>query len=449
MNLADELHALAEQAPVTSMPPDLFNRARRRHRWRLVAAVAAMFLIVLGGYAVTLPDLHPLPAAAGPAGIPLTVADPPLWTDEIQESPPGPAALVFRGPAVPARSPFRAYATPTAVVGLTRDVYRVVYPSQSTTALSPDGRTLLLPQLNSPTDLRAAHWRTDALDLVTGRSRRLATGFAPIGWSVDGKHALLVQPNRWNDPDASAATVNDMIVSVVAWPSGQTEWSVHVARPSAVEGEGNYPVALSPDGASLAVSTSQELRVYGRDGAIRWKRPLTGQDVLAGPAAWRDDGRIALARRPGVANSFDTGDATLTFVDARTGDESPGPHLPTVRKVFSLQVVAWRGDTAYAVARTQPAPMSEDIHASLIRLTPGASSPQTMLAPAGVEDLNVATDYVDRMRTAGSPSYGLSLTGLTAAALPAAGPAVVAAALVVLIWWLRRRRIERSAMPMP
>ena len=446
MNLTDELRALAEQAPVVSMPPGLFDRARRRRRWRLLAAAAAMLVAVLAGYLGTLPELDPLPAAAGPAGIPQTVADPPIWTDEVQESPPGPVSLVFRGPAVPGRSPFRDSTTPMAVVGLTRDVYRVVYPSQAYRALSPDGRTLLVAHVTG--DMRAADWRTDALDLTTGRTHLLAAGFAPIGWSMDGKHALLVQPNRWNNPDAPAGTINDMIVSVVAWPSGQTEWSVHVARPDAVEGESSYPVALSPDGGSLAVSTSHELRVYGRDGAIRWKRPLTGQDVLAGPAAWRGDGRIAVARRPGVSYASDAGEVTLTFVDAATGNELSGPRLPTVRTVFSLRIVAWRGDTAYAVTRTSHA-AAQEIHASLVRLAPGASGPQTILAPAGVEDFDVAADYADLTRAAGSPSYGLSLTGLIAAALRPAVPAAIAVALVVLVWWLRRREAERSAVPRP
>ena len=71
------------------------------------AAGAAMLVAVQAGYIVTLPGLHPLPAAVGPGGVPLIVADPPVWTDEVADAPPGPAALVFRGPAVPGRSPFR------------------------------------------------------------------------------------------------------------------------------------------------------------------------------------------------------------------------------------------------------------------------------------------------------------------------------------------------------
>ena len=443
MNLTDELRALAEHAPTTSMPAGLFDRARRRRWWRLAATGAAVLLVLLGGYALTLADLRPLPPAAGPGGIPQALADPPVWTDQVSDSPPGAAAVVFRGPAVPDRQPFIGSSSPTAVVGLTSDVYRVVYPSQASLALSPDGRTLLLPHLNDTNEMRTRDWRTDALDLVTGRRRTFATGVVPLGWSADGKHALLMQWNRWNEPDGLVGGINDMTVRVVAWPSGQTEWSVYVPRPDAVEGETNYPVALSPDGAALAVSTSHELRVYGRNGALRWKRPLAGQDVLAGLAAWRDDGLIAVVRRGALSSWAATGDASLTFVDAATGDERPGPGLPVARSVFSLKVVAWRGDTAYAVLRTRTGEDSPASHASFVRLVPGAAAPETILAPDGVEDLNVATDYVAVMRPAGTPSYGLSLSGLASAAVPYTLPVVLGVTVVVLFWSRRRRRIER------
>ena len=54
-----------------------------------------MLVAVQAGYIVTLPGLHPLPAAVEPGGVPLIVADPPVWTDEVADAPPGPAALVL------------------------------------------------------------------------------------------------------------------------------------------------------------------------------------------------------------------------------------------------------------------------------------------------------------------------------------------------------------------
>jgi hypothetical protein len=448
MSLQEGLRALAERAPASPVPSGLFDRARRRRRRRWAAAATAVVVLALAGYGVSLPALPGERFAAGPAGIPRSVFDPPAWTGEIAAAPAGPASVAFRGPAVPDRSPFRESASPVAVVGLTDDTYRVAYPSQGSLALSPDGNTLLMPHLDTGTpDMRARDWRTDALDLSTGRSRVLAARFAPIGWSVDGTHALLVQPNRWDHPGAGAETVNDMTVSVVAWPSGQQEWSVHVARSDAVEGEGSYPVALSPDGSMLAVSTSHELRVYQRDGALRWKSALSGLDILAGPAAWRADGRLAVMRRGAVSHAYDPGEWTLAFVDAATGEPRPDPGLPAVRSAFSVQVLAWREDTAYAVARSRPGGDPAGSRASLVRLVPGASAPQPLLTPAGAEDLNVATDYVDATRAAGPPSYGLSLVGLLSVALPYVWWTVILATVAVLVWWRRRRYVERRAVP--
>jgi hypothetical protein len=447
MSLRDGLHALAEQAPRTPVPSGLFDRARQRRRRRWAAATTAVVVLAVAGFGVALPSQRGERFADGPAGIPKTLADPPAWTAEVADSPAGPASVVFRGPTVPDHAGTVAGATPTAVVGLTADTYRVAYPSQASLALSPDGRTLLLPYLNPDTsDMRARDWRTDALDLVTGKTRTLATRAAPIGWSVDGRHALLVQPNRWDRPDAGAATVNDMTVTVVGWPSGKPDWSVHIGRPDAVEGESTYPVALSPDGSMLAVSTSHELRVYQRDGTLRWTRPLSGLDVLAGPAAWRADGQLAVLRRSPVSYWADPGQQTVTFVDAATGEPRPDPRLPVVRSAFSVQIVAWREDTAYAVVRDRP-PGPDHIQSSLVRLVPAASGPQTMLTSAGAEDLNVAADYVDATRSAGRPSYGLSLAGLLSVVLPYVWWATVLAGIALLVWWRRRRRIERTHIP--
>jgi hypothetical protein len=450
MNLANELHALAERAPVRSMPPDLFDRARRRRRWRRAASGAAVLVVVLAGYVVTLPGLHRPPAVNGPAGIPAKVVAPPFWTEDVSASPPGAASLVFRGPAVPARSSSYGFNTPMAVVGLGSDVYRVLYPPQPALGLSPDGRTLLMPSFRlGSSQMRASDWRTDALDLVTGESRTLAAEFAPIGWSADGRHALLVQPDRWNTPQAPLDVINDMTVRVLAWPSGETEWSVHVARPEAVEGETNYPVALSPDGQSLVVSTSHELRLYARDGTIVWTRPLVGQDVLAGTSAWRADGRIVLVQRRTVDGWSVNGEAVLSYVDPSTGDPLPGPDLPRVQSVFSLRIVAWRGETAYAVTRTTSQQGKIEFHASLIRLSPGAAGPETILAPAGVEDLNVAADYVDVVRPAGSPSYGMSLPAVLSYGSSYTVPATIVLLIALVIWSRRRRRVERWELVTP
>jgi hypothetical protein len=450
MSLQHGLRALAERAPAPRVPAGLFDRARRRRRRRWTAAVAGVAVFGLATAGASLPASRGRQVADGTPGIPSTVVGPRPWTAEVAERPAGPASIVFTGPSVPGRSPFRDVASPTAVVGLTADTYRVVYPSQGLPALSPDGNTLLLAHLDpGGPDLRSRGWRTDALDLTSGRTRAYAAGYAPVGWSVDGRHVLLVQPDRWDKPDAPGEKINDMTVRVAGWPSGQADWSVHIGRADAVEGETNYLVALSPDGSMLAVSTSHELRVYQRDGALRWTRPLSGYDVLAGPAAWRPDGRLAVMRRSAVSNWYDPGRWTLAFVDAGTGAPLPDPGLPAVRSATAVQVVSWRGDTAYAVVRSQRHGPGDGSRASLVNLAPDAADPVTVVAPAGAENLDVAADYVAGTRTAGPPSFGLSWVGALYTVIPFAQAVVAVAAVVGVLWWARRRRRHRPIPPAP
>ncbi|HLL69127.1 MAG TPA: hypothetical protein VK453_25940 [Micromonosporaceae bacterium] len=447
MSLREGLHALAEQAPAPTVPPGLFDRARRRHRQRWAAAtIAVVAVFTLAGYGVTRPDVaNEQQFAGGPAGIPRTVSDPPAWTQELTKSPIGAASVVFRGPAVPDRHPFRESIAPTALVGLTADTYRVVYPFEATLALSPDGRTLLMPHFDEEgADLRARHFRTDALDLASGATQALAAGYVPLGWSVDGKRALLVRRHFWDDQ--GEPTERDLTVSVVSWASGQQEWSVHIPRRDPADDLLAAPVALSPDGSMLAVSTSHELRVYHRDGTLRWKTSLTGMEVVAGPAAWRDDGRLAVLRRSARPGSSEPDLWTLGYVDAASGRPLPDPGLPTVQSTIDVRVTAWRGDTAYAVVQAASDGASRRMQASLVRLAPGASSPETILAPAGVSALNVATDYVDQTRTATAPSYGLSVTGVLALLWGFGQYVVIGTVIAALVWviWRRRRRSRRS-----
>jgi hypothetical protein len=452
MNLHQMLRDLADEAPAPAVPPGLFDRARRKRRQRWLGAAAAVLVLVLSGYGVSVIDQHRSHVAAGPDGLPSTVADPPRWTKEFAGSPNGPASVVFWGPAVSGPAFGSGADTPTAVVGLASDTYRVVYPSQSSLALSPDGRTLLLPYLDSSTSLAAQHWRVEALDVVTGRSRLFATGATPDRWSADGRHVLLVRPDRWDKPDAPAETVNDMTVMVVSWPSGQVEWSVHIARPAPVEGENSYHLALSPDASMLAVATSGELRVYRRDGTVAW-RVVQSWVLVGGPAAWRDDGRLAVIRRSvdscaGCLPSgwTDPSDWRLEFVEAATGRPVQGAGYPVLRSAFGAKVIAWRGDTAYVVARFHGA--GDDNRATLLRFRPGAAAPEQVLTmPAGASDLTVATDYVDSVRPAGTADFGLSGAQVLSMLVDASRPAGAVVVVGVLLWYWRRSRTRLRPVP--
>lgn len=417
-------------------------------------AATAVVVLLLSGYGLSLvgpgAGRDRAQIAAGSPGLPATVYDPPQWTQPFAGSPNGPASVVFWGPAVPDPAFNSAGSVSTAVVGLAHDTYRVVYPAQPSLQLSPDGETLLVARETGST------YRTDALDLATGRSRPIAAGRMPIGWSTDGRYALVGITDRWSHPDA--ASVNDLTLDVLAWPSGHVEWSVRIGRPDAVEGESTYLVALSPDASMLATSTSHELRVYRRDGAqggtLVWHRPLDGFDILAGPAAWRPDGRLAVLRRTTCAGCqpqtrwSDPSDWRLTYVDAATGDPLPDPGYPRTTGAFSLSIIAWRGETAYAVTRASPADDAAKIQASLIRLAPDGAGPQRVLAvPDGTSDLNVATDYLGTIRPAGSPEFGFSLRQALGMLLPYAQLFAVVVVIGFVLWWRRRSRTRLRPVP--
>jgi hypothetical protein len=445
-NLAELLRDLADEAPAMTVPSGLFNRARRRRRARWAMAATAVVVLLLSGYGVSFAGRDSAQIAAGSPGLPATVFDPPQWTLPFAGAPNGPASVVFWGPAVPDQAFAGFSPTPTAVVGLNRDTYRVVYPSQPSLALSPDGTTLLVARQTGQT------YRTDAVDLATGRTRPMAADRMPIGWSADGRYALVGITDRWSQPNA--ASVNDLTLDVLAWPSKHVEWSVRIARPDAIEGESTYLVALSPDASMLATSTSHELRVYRRDGTQLWHRPLDGFDVLAGPAAWRPDGRLAVLRRTTCAGCrpqqswADPSDWRLTYVDAATGDPLPDPAYPQVSRAFSLSVIAWRGETAYAVTRVRPADDPEQNQASLIRLASDSAGPGRVLTvPDGISDLNVATDYLDMIRPAGSPEFGFSLKQVAGMVIPYAQPLVIIVLFGFVAWRVRRNRARVRRVP--
>lgn len=453
MMLRETLYAMADQAPVAALPADLFDRARRRHRRRQRwGAVVAVLLIMVTGYALSPVKPFPEQPAAGPPGLPSQVYAPSRWTEQFAKSPNGPASVVFWGPAVPDEPFASGPAAGTAVVGLTRDTYRVLYSAQPALTLSPDGRTLLIAHFDGGTDLGSVHWRTDALDLTTGKVRTLAPAFEPVGWSADGRHVLLVRPNRWDHQDGPAETVNDDTVALVSWPSGSVEWTIHVARPEAVEGESNFFFALSPDTTRLAVSTSRQLRVYRADGSIGWQRDA-GWSLAAGPAAWRDDTHLAVLRRDlsgPDARWSNPSHWTLEYVDPATGDPATGPRYPVIGGAYDVQVVAWRGQAAYAVVRLDPTGDYHRTRAALVRLDPGASGVEQLVTTAtGVSAIGVATDYVDSARDAGTPEFGLNLLQVLDVAGTILEPTIVLALILFVVWRVRRSRREARLWLIP
>jgi hypothetical protein len=88
------------------------------------------------------------------------------------------------------------------------------------------------------------------------------------------------------------------------------------------------------------------------------------------------------------------------------------------------------------------------MRASLVRLTPGAAAPVPVLVmPEGVDDFSVATRYVDTIRPAGPPSFGISTWQVAVIAGKAAATMSVLAAVVAILWWPYRRRARLLPVP--
>ncbi|HZN18345.1 MAG TPA: hypothetical protein VFB84_09205 [Micromonosporaceae bacterium] len=199
-----------------------------------------------------------------------------------------------------------------------------------------------------------------------------------------------------------------------------------------------------------AVQLDGRLSVYRRGGAPGWSR-ITGQNPIAGRAAWRADRALAVWERSDVSCPACPERVTpypstwrLTFLNGSTGEPLPATGYPVLRSALGAGVVAWRGDTAYAIVTYSTSrSASGDASAGgieLVRLVPGAAEPQTVLtAPPGTTSMGVATDYVDTLRPTGSPETGVNMSevlGRTVTTALCLAPLVVP----LLIWVFLRRR---------
>jgi hypothetical protein len=445
--LRDALASLADDAPIVRVPPRLYRTARhaRRRRWSVVlGAVGVVGVLLCGSVAFAPPDTQVADGRA--AGLPERLVAPRWWTETVRSSPNGPASVVFTAGKGNVQADFDDFQLewwregrsvfPSVVVGLQRDTYRIDRASYSVgVELSPDGRYLLTQQ--------------GVQDLTRGSVSPQPTlsESSSAGWSADG---------RW------FISVDRDMISVVSWPSGHVDWQL----PLAIESIGaKVPdplffysgVALSSDGSLLAVQAGGELRVYRRDGSVLWQQDV-GRDQIAGRAAWRADGRLAMLRRSDVvcpdcpARVWPYSSTwQLTNVNGLTGASVPGKAVPTLTSANAVEVVAWRGDTAYCVVnyagRTESGPVA------LVRLVPGTARPQSMLtAPAGTEDMNVATDHLDTIRPAQTPSFGVNrreVLGWAVTLSPCALAALLPVLIPILLLLWRRRRDRRFARDHP
>ncbi|GIJ73098.1 PD40 domain-containing protein [Virgisporangium ochraceum] len=432
--LHDAFERLAERAPEVRVPAGFYRRSRRRHRWRQVAAAVAVVAVVALGapVALSMGRTGREIGDSGTPGIPSRVTMPPWYTSA---GAPGPTSVMFTGyGGVPQadhedvdwawwRADYTVY--PSVAVGLSADTYRIVRgPYTVGTELSPDGRYLLIP------DRRV-------LDLTTGRTRQVLPARpraqAAGAWSADGRRIVYVEDRR---------------TTVVSWPSLAFEASFPHPEHVPVEQD----VALSADGRMLAVDSNGAMTVRRSDGLRLWTRaedaePALGRARIGGSAAWRADGRLTVfARTDLTCDGCGLHPATwrLTSVDGATGTPVPGPDYPPVRSALSVEVVAWRGEVAYAVVAYSLGATPDVGRVELVRLRPGAATPERLLAaPAGMTGLRVATDFVDVQRPTGDPEPGVNaaeIVGQASVALLCLSPF----ALLALVMLRVRRRARRS-----
>ncbi|SCL56084.1 hypothetical protein GA0070606_2546 [Micromonospora citrea] len=450
--LTAALHGLADGVPAATVPEDLFDTARRRHRGRRAAAAGALAVLVLVlsvGYALR-PVAPPAPAASrvDAPGLPSRLVAPGLFTASVEGSPPGPAAALFGGPAV--RSDW--HETRMAVVAAGTDRYRRLDAGPASPGfdalLSPDGRYV---------------WAGGRLfDLTTGEHTGADVRGHPLAFAPDGRRLAYAAEDTFTPPNTYATPHvglydRERRADVLRVPVG-TAW-VHPGR-----------AAVTRDGGALAVQVRNEVwltRVAdaGADGtAAPYLKLSVGDGRLAGPGAWLPDGqsvavvlRTVCGRCPGPVPTY------RRSWQLAVPPWSTASSFPAVDSATFLQVLGWRSaDEAVALVGVPGPdavnhPDEHDIASSpyhepgtvavqVVLLRRGAAAPEVLWrTPDGVTELSVAADLaVDgAVRTAGEPDFGPPPSWLVALGL--AGVTLLVAAGVGLVGVRRRRRRARPA----
>jgi hypothetical protein len=443
--LGAALRAVAERVPPADVPPDLFDRARAKHRRWLAtrAAAGAVVLLLSVGYVsqVTGAAQGPAGAGTGGPGLPSELRVPPLRTATIGQSAPGAAAAIFGGDATTDNWNEGRY----AVVAGDDDRYRVVAdlpyrPPGFESLLSPDGRYLAHD-----------HKITD----LTGRDDPdVQPAGEPLAFSPDGSlivSSSALHSDSGGDPYAVIYRVDGRGEPLRLSIGG--EWLIP-----------GWSAAVSPDNSTVALQVRDEVWLTRLDGARGSEQPLEpylkislrAGDRLAGPGSWLPAGDLlAVAERDGDG-------WRLAMRDAATGKAASRTGLPDLPDSRYVRLAGWRSaDTALAlvgvpVPGATPTPDDHDEawgpyrdHQSagvrLVALHRDATGPEELLStPAGVTELDVAADLAIAgvVRRSGAPSYGpphpYLLAGLACLLVP---PLLIL--LLARPRWRHRRRTDR------
>ncbi|GAB3845912.1 hypothetical protein GCM10029963_24940 [Micromonospora andamanensis] len=465
--LRQALAEASEEMPTARVPADLWQAGQRRHRRRLAIGVAALVLAIVAAVQVGVTVLvrTPEPAlqvAVSNAMVPARLYNPHAWQGTVQQSPNGPASLLFSGGGTGTIDMPGAFGSKIAVVGRdgsyrTLRYGRAYMQSAQDVVLSPDGRyvagdTSLDARLSSGNNSEIT-----IVDLTSGAVRRY-TGLPagqPVAWSSDGTQVVLLR---------------DSTSSVGLWlldrASGQTR--------SLLQADGTIRratlLAFSPDSRQVAVQVDRSLIVVDTaSGASRVLADLGPRGRLAGAGAWSPTGDgIAAYTYDGCENRCTDAERNqrrwrLGWLDPVTGAARPlAPSTSGFDDVAcaAVRIVGWQrnGDAVVLRYLVEVDPNYDEATADdgqdltsyrevgsveLLALHPGGGQTRLIETPTDIWDMDVAHDLVTNDRFGGpSPKptafpaapwlYGVTVT-ITVIVL---GP------LTVLGWMLRRRRLS-------
>lgn len=205
--LPERLRDLAEDAPGPLAPGGLWREGRRRHRRRIVSAVAVAACLLAGTAMVGVGTWHssqpgpssPPATGTGAMQIPDRLYNPSPWTPSTRT----PGRLVATFTATRDHFPFGSDRNALVGVAAGSQTYRFVdLPGQSSqatdTQLSPDGRHIAYwidPPAGGPPTNPGALAGVAVLDVTTGKVEK---------HEVNTPYGLAVQSLTWLGPDALA-----------------------------------------------------------------------------------------------------------------------------------------------------------------------------------------------------------------------------------------------------
>jgi hypothetical protein len=449
---------------IVGPPVEPTEEAWRRGRGGVRAVAALLFALgAVVGTALLAPGLLGTWTVRGAGGVPASITTPWAWQASVQDSPPGPASLIFTGDG----ADLLAEDGPGRIAVVGRDgTYRTIYPDHGrwtaggNAHLSPDGRYVASPRWHgSDSELGIT-------DLTTGDVRYLPVGngstvVAVYGWRSDGG-AVAIGIRRGSPPGMLSLGVLDL-------NSGHTVLTSAEASP---ERAGGVTATFSPDGGWLAVTIGSTIGLYGVAAATQvgvgdveplWTAILdTGQHVSG---VFTPDGRrIVLFDAPDCAllNCPATLTWKVSYLDSATGKGHDGQALRPFQ-AGGVRAVGWNETTGglvvVALTPRQPTgPKDRDARqliqpgpADLYELRPGAEPRLLVDAPDGVTGLDVAADLVRAGRFGDRPSVPSLLpferwpVDPVRAAVVTAILAAVGVVVMVRRWQGRRRRGRHAA----